>query len=160
MAHLKAMLSGLALVLSATSFAPARAGPLEDGYAAFQKGDYATALRLWTQLANEGNAEAQHNLGSMYYGGNKYEDAANWYQRAADRGIARSQRNLGGMYANGQGVSRNYVLAYKWTALAAEKGDEQAKSNLAAIAKLMTPEQVAEAQGLVRGWKPVASRKR
>jgi hypothetical protein len=160
MAHLKAALSGLALMLSAMLSASALAGPLEDGLAAFQKGDYATALRIWTQLAKEGNAEAQHNLGSMYYGGKKYEDAAKWYQTAADKGIARSQRNLGGMYANGEGVLRNYLLAYKWTALAAERGDEEAKSNLAAIAKLMTPEQMVEAQRLVRGWKPSGPHKR
>jgi hypothetical protein len=52
------------------------------------------------------------------------------------------------------------VLAYKWTALAAERGDEQAKSNLEAIAKNMTPEQIVEAKRLVRGWKPIGSQKR
>ena len=44
----------------------ASAGPFEDGLAAAQRQDYATALRLWKPLAAQGNAEAQNNLGVMY----------------------------------------------------------------------------------------------
>jgi hypothetical protein len=35
------------------------AGPFEDGVAAYQRGDYATALQLLRPLAERGNAEAQ-----------------------------------------------------------------------------------------------------
>ncbi len=35
---------------------PASAGPFEDGQAAYDRADYATALRLWTPLAAQGNA--------------------------------------------------------------------------------------------------------
>ena len=41
-------------------------GKYEEGYTAFQKGDYATALQKWKPLADEGNAQAQLSLGTMY----------------------------------------------------------------------------------------------
>ena len=44
----------------------AAAGPLEDGSSAYQRGDYATALRLWRPLAEHGDPRVQYNLGLMY----------------------------------------------------------------------------------------------
>lgn len=41
----------------------------QKGLDAFNKKDYATALREWTPLAKQGNANAQHNLGVMYRDG-------------------------------------------------------------------------------------------
>ena len=41
-------------------------GRHEEGYIAFQKGDYAAALQTWKPLADEGNAQAQLSLGTMY----------------------------------------------------------------------------------------------
>jgi TPR repeat protein len=38
----------------------------QKGYAASQSGDFATALREWTPLAEQGDAGAQFNLGLMY----------------------------------------------------------------------------------------------
>ena len=40
-----------ALVVSLSLAAPVLAGPFEDGVAAYKRGDYATAQRLWRQLA-------------------------------------------------------------------------------------------------------------
>jgi TPR repeat protein len=45
---------------------PVAAGPFEDGLAAHARGDYAAAMRLWRPLADQGNANAQNNLGAMY----------------------------------------------------------------------------------------------
>jgi len=42
------------------------AGDLEDALVAAQKGDYATALRLWEPLAEQGNAAARSELSVMY----------------------------------------------------------------------------------------------
>jgi hypothetical protein len=33
---------------------------------ASERGDYATALKEWTPLAEQGYADAQYNLGDMY----------------------------------------------------------------------------------------------
>jgi uncharacterized protein len=43
--------------------AAATAGPIEDGKAAQDRGDYLAALNLWKPLANDGNAEAQDGIG-------------------------------------------------------------------------------------------------
>jgi len=59
----------------------------EDGVAATLKGDYATAMRLWRPLADQGVASAQYNLGVMYANGQgvpqDYAAAVSWYRKAA-----------------------------------------------------------------------------
>ena len=47
----------------------ASAGQLEDGTAAHDRGDYATAVTLWRPLADRGDAHAQFLLGTMYENG-------------------------------------------------------------------------------------------
>ena len=93
-----------------------------DGYAAYQRGNYATALRVFRPLANEGYAGAQTNLGLMYANGQGVpQDAAEavrWYRKAADQGQANAQGNLGWMYANGEGVPKDAAEAVRWYRLA------------------------------------------
>ncbi len=55
-------------VLLVVLAAPAWAG-FDDGMAAYDRGDYETALREFRPLAEQGNALAQHNLGVMYDNG-------------------------------------------------------------------------------------------
>jgi hypothetical protein len=45
---------------------PALSADFQKGAAAFDSGDYTTALREWTPLAEQGNADAQSHLGLMY----------------------------------------------------------------------------------------------
>ncbi len=67
----KAKLAGLALIAALCGgftlglTAPAWAG-FDEGVAAAKRGDYATALREWRPLAEQGNANAQLLLGTMY----------------------------------------------------------------------------------------------
>jgi hypothetical protein len=56
----------------------------------------------------------------------------------------------------GEGVPRDYVEAYMWFSLAAAQGDADARRNLDLTETLLTPEQRAEAQKMVREWKPHA----
>lgn len=111
-----------------------RADPLEDGFSAAGRGDYATALRLWRPLANQGVAQAQFNLGSMYQNGDgvaqSYVEAVKWYRLAADQGHAVAQNNLGLMYRDGQGVTNDYAEAAKWFRIAADKENREAQINL------------------------------
>jgi hypothetical protein len=52
------------------SFAePVASGPLEDADAALKRRDYQTAVRLIRPLAEQGNANAQYNLGVLYDNG-------------------------------------------------------------------------------------------
>ena len=67
---MKAILRSGVLALAIMALAvPANAGPLDDGVAAADRGDYATALSLWRPLAEQGNANAQYKLGDMYDNG-------------------------------------------------------------------------------------------
>ena len=138
--------------------APVAAGPFEDGLAAIERGDYATAFRLWRPLAEQGEAKAQNNLGVMYDKGlgaaQDYAEAVKWYRRAAEQGFADAQYNLGVMYSKGQGVAQDYVQAHKWLNLAATKGDSDSVKGRNIVARVMTPQQIAEAQRLAREWKP------
>ena len=68
--------------------APAWAGYIE-GMAAFERGDYETALRELRPLAEQGDASAQFNLGFMYGTGQgvsqDYAEAARWFRLAAEQ---------------------------------------------------------------------------
>ena len=127
----------VALMLTVGVGGIVRAGPLEDGNAAYQRGDITTALRLLRPLAEQGNAYAQFSLGVMYAKGQgvtqDYKEAMEWYRRSADQGFAIAQSNLGVMYANGQGVTQDYKAAVKWLRLAAEQSNANAQSNLGAM---------------------------
>lgn len=120
----------LALALFGTSLA----GPLEDGEAAFQHHDYATALQILRPLAEKGNADAQINLGLMYaYGAGIPQDFAQarvWYRKAADQGYAEAQIYLGGTYAGGLGVPRDDAQAVVWYQKAADQGNAEAQTYL------------------------------
>jgi TPR repeat protein len=137
---------------------PAVAGPLEDADAAYEKGDFAPALRLWRPLADQGHADAQYNLAFMYANGKgvpqDYTSAVSWYRKAAEQGNARAQASLGYMFSIGRGVPRDYVQAHKWFNLSAAQGNAVAAKNRDDIAAKMKPAQIAEAQKLAREWKP------
>jgi TPR repeat protein len=78
--------------------------------------------------------------------------AVQLYEAAADKGDAFAQMQLGLRYAKGEGVTQDYVQAHKWVNLAAAGGDAEAAKSRDVFAKLMTAEQVAEAQRLAREW--------
>jgi hypothetical protein len=110
------------------------AGPFEDGTKAFIRGDYKTAYSLFKPLAEQGDADAQTNLGVMYEKSKgvpqDYAEAVKWYRKAAEQGNASAQFNLGLMFSKGQGVPQDYVGAAKWFRKAAEQGDADAQTNL------------------------------
>ena len=113
--------------------APAWAG-LDEAEAAYGRADYATALREFRRLAEQGNAKAQNTLGLMYGEGQgvpqDYAKAVGWYHKAAEQGYAKAQNNLGFMYRNGRGVPQDYAEAVKWFRKAAEQGIAEAQYNL------------------------------
>ncbi len=116
--------------------------------------DYVQAGKWYRLAAAQGNADAQYNLGILYDDGHRYAEAVKWYRKAADQGLGDAQFNLGLLYATGQGVPRDYVQAYMWLELLAAQDDQSAVSNRDAVARRMTPEQIAEAQKLAREWRP------
>ena len=68
--------------------------------------------------ASQGNADAQLQLGAIYYQGKgvrqDYVKARQWYEKAAEQGDSSSQFSMGYAYANGQGVSQDYAKALEW----------------------------------------------
>jgi TPR repeat protein len=141
------------LVLLATS--RLAMADLDSADAAYERGDYKTAIVEFKALAEQGDAEAQYNLGMMYYEGEgvpeDYAAAVKWYRLAADQGHTSAQSNLGMMYYIGdldRGVLEDFVQAYAWWNIAATQGHEDARHNKPKLAKQMTPSQIAEAQEL------------
>ena len=106
----------------------------QDGLDAAQRQDYKTAYKLWLPLAEQGDADAQYNLGQMYYNGpgvqQDYKEAVKWYRLSAEQGHAKAQLNLGVMYGGGLGVPQDYKEAVKWYRLSAKQGDADAQYNL------------------------------
>ena len=133
---LRYSLAAIILVLCIAS--PAIAGPLEDANAAFEKKDYATALRLYRALADQNNAAAQHMLGSMYLTGDgtprNDAEALKWIRRAADQGNIGALISLALAYREGSiGVQRDLAEAAKLFNLAAEQGNRPAQAMLGRI---------------------------
>lgn len=93
------------------------------------------SIRVWKEKAEQGDAEAQCDLGYMYENGygvlqSSATAAVKWYRKAAEQGNAIAQYNLGRCYRNGYGVAKNMVEAKKWYQKAAAQGDEEAKKVL------------------------------
>ena len=124
----------VAIVLTLSAAVPAAAGLLEDAVAAYDKGEFATALRLWRRLADQGDVPAQIKVGSMYAEGvgvpRDYVEAMKWFRRAADQGSARAQFDVGTMYDSGQGVPQSFAETVKWYRLAAAQGHADAQYHL------------------------------
>ena len=130
--RLQKMLPLILLVCAAVR--PVFAGPFEDASAAFRKGDYETAIRLFRSLAAHGDAPAQHILGVMYDKGRGVpQDAAAavmWLRKAAEQGFAEAQNDLGFMYDQGRGVPQDYAAAAVWYRKAADQGNASAQNDL------------------------------
>ena len=132
----------------------AQAGPWEDGYAAYQRKDYAAAVQLWRIVANEGNREAQSLLGEMYAFGQgvpqDYPRAIQWLKLAAEQNEPKAQYKLGMMNMYGQGFTRDFGRAAMWFILANASGHAKAKKQLAVVSEDLSPTQIATAQRLAQ----------
>jgi TPR repeat protein len=148
---LKGFLAGLVVTIVMASGAVA--GPLDDASLAYDRGDYATALKLWKPLAEQGVAEAEDGMGVMYAGGRGVPqdktETIRWWRLAGAQGNGDAQSMLGVAYSTGNlGVPKDNTLAYMWFSIAGKD------ANRDIVAKDMTPEQIAEAQRKAREWKP------
>jgi len=116
---------------------PCLAGPFEDAAAAYRRGDYANAMRLFQSLADNGDPRAQNSLGRMYLrgqgAGRDYKEAMKWFRRAAALGVADAQFNLGEIYLREFGVEQDLVEAARWYTRAAEQGHVGAQFTLAVL---------------------------
>jgi V8-like Glu-specific endopeptidase len=111
--------------------APAMAAELDEAVAAAHSGDYATALRRLSVLAEKGDARARFDIGFMHAYGwgvpRNPAEAITWYRKAADQGLGVAQHFLGLAYVNGEGVRADEAEAARWFARAAAQGFAQAE---------------------------------
>ena len=86
MRWLSLLIASIGIALSG----PALALPQPDAEAAYARGDYATAFKIWLPLAEQGSAQAQLNVARMYERGEwvaqDKQAAAEWYGKAAEQG--------------------------------------------------------------------------
>lgn len=117
-----------------TPFGIAAKKAIVDGKEKYNKGDYESALVLFSEAAEAGEATAMYMLGLMHYHGRgvnlNHREALRWYLQAAEAGEAVAMTNLGSMYHNGEVGDPNYKEAVRWTRQAAEADEAQAMANL------------------------------
>ena len=77
--------------------------------------DYNEAVRWFRKAADQGLADAQFNLGIMYFHGEgiaqDLNEAVRWIRKASDQGFANAQVNLGALYYAGKGVTQDLKKA-------------------------------------------------
>ena len=100
---------------------------LSAGLAAFEAKNYVKAFELLMPIAEEGNAEAQCIIGSIYDLGLGIEinvlEAIKWYSKSAEQGYGVASNNLGTIYYSGkEGIVRNRAKASEWYQKAREQG--------------------------------------
>ncbi|MGZ5202455.1 MAG: tetratricopeptide repeat protein [Telluria sp.] len=120
--------------------------------------DYKQAFEWHRKAALQGKADAQYVIGAMYYEGNAVpvdqKQAVYWFRRAAEQGHPEAQYALGLLYRYHQaGMQQDMVIAYMLWNLAAANGNANAANQRASVAKLMSQEQIEEAQAMSRNWK-------
>lgn len=91
--------------------------------------DYDKAFELYEKAAQQGNAEAQYNLGVMYYSGESinqdYMQARKWFEKAASQKDADAQFNLGVIYKYGEGVRQDVTVAKEWFSKSCDNGNQE-----------------------------------
>lgn len=112
-AYILAIVSTLAVMNPVNSFAD-----VENGRAAANRGDFKTAMKEWKPLAEDGNSEAQYNLGRLYARGDgvkqDFKIAFRWFELAALQGHPKAQLALALMYERGDGVKKDLHTAELW----------------------------------------------
>ena len=132
----------------------AQAGVWEDGYADYQRKDYAAAVAKWRGVAQSGNREAQSLVGIMYFQGQgvpqDYPQAIKWLHMAAAQGEPKAMFKLGSMYAYGQGFTRDHQRAVMWFYMAAEGGNPKAAKEMAKSATEISDSDLAAAKRMAQ----------
>jgi TPR repeat protein len=121
------------------------------------------------QRAENGDAQAQMDLGYAYYYGKgvpkSCEQAVLWYEKSAAQNNANAINNLGACYANGEGVRQDIIKAASQYQKAAEAGFALGQDNYALMLCRGTgvSKDVSEAfrwhlKSALQGWYPAFSR--
>ena len=123
-----------ALMLSIVYLATPAWADFRAGMDAYHHSDYATALREWQPLAEQGQAVAQYQIGLLYANGKGVTKddakARRWYEKAAGQGHTEAQVNLGVLLMYARGGQQDYKMAVYYLRLAANQGNDLAQRRL------------------------------
>jgi len=126
------------------------------GRSATDRSVQAKSLADLRKLADQGDADAQWQMGVRYHNGENVPrddaQAIQWFLRAAEHGHVTAQATLGAYYWAGRGVPQDLSKAYFWSALALAQGDENSKSRLEGLSSQMTRAQVSAARQQAEVW--------
>jgi len=117
-------------------------------------GNSAEMVKFVRSLANKGDANSQHYLGTLYENGQgvpqDYNEAVKWCRLSANQGFARAQSSLGFMNLRGLGTLQDNMRAHMWFNIAASQGSKTTRENRDFVAKKMTPADISAAQKIAR----------
>ncbi|AZD10730.1 TPR repeat, SEL1 subfamily protein [Pseudomonas chlororaphis] len=104
-----------------------------------QSQDLSEALAVCQKAADEGDAQAQYELGEFYYEGTPRDlnQALSYFEKASLQGHAQAQFKLGTMFFRGEGVPANNIQAYIVLKMAAVNGAEEALDTADEVAEHM-----------------------
>ena len=98
------------------------------------KQDYTKALETYMTAAEQGDADAQAQIGRIYMDGlgveQDAEKAMDWNMRAAEQGNAQGQEQIGKMYYLGIGMTKSTEEASRWFERARDSGSQWAAAML------------------------------
>jgi uncharacterized protein len=107
--------------------------------------DFDEAVKWLRMAADQGDAGAQNNLGTLYLQGEGVKqgdkEAVKLFRKAAEQGTAAAQANLGNCCAMGRGIPQSWEEAYFWWSLGFQ--DDEGAELLAEAAGHLTPEKKA-----------------
>ncbi len=141
---------------------PARAD-YANGIVAYEKSQYADALREFRALARSGYAGADFMLGVMYFNGlgvlRNEVVAAIYFRQAAEQSELGAQLAFGSIHIRGVGVYKDLVKARTWLRLTSHDSQPELSNQALALLQLtgplMTAEQITQADLRADRWRPV-----
>jgi TPR repeat protein len=125
---------------------------LDSGLMAYASGDFDTAAREFSVLAERGDMEGQYYMGLLYEEGQgvpkRYEDAEKCYRKAARQGYVDAYFALGEIYLHQPEGRKDRVSAYRWLDKAAKHGHPRGRDEFLRNKHAMTLEQISLAEKL------------
>jgi len=104
------------------------------------------AVEACQELARQGDAQAQYELGEFFYDGKRaprdLPQALHWFEQSSLQGNAQAQLRLGTMFFQGEGVPANNVQAYIVLKMAAVNGSDEAMDSADLVAERMGREEL------------------
>lgn len=95
-------------------------------------------LKSLRSQAERGDADAQGELGETYMKLGNWAEANKWLAQAAEHGVTEAQYQLARNYESGQGIGKDFVEAYAWFFVAAERGQLLAMNGRERLTRLLS----------------------